>query len=95
MRPASRGSKRLIDALEKPVIASPSRRIPPLFPAVAARSNTGDAEYEGMVERAREYIRAGDAFQIVLSQRYEAEFPLPAFALYRSLRRINPAPFLC
>ena len=40
-------------------------------------------------------FRAGDAFQIVLSQRYEAEFPLPAFALYRSLRRINPAPFLC
>jgi anthranilate synthase component 1 len=62
---------------------------------VAARSNTGDAEYEGMVERAKEYIRAGDAFQIVLSQRYEADFPLPAFALYRSLRRINPAPFLC
>ena len=73
-----------------PVAADPAA-----LPAVAARSNTGDAEYEGMVERAREYIRAGDAFPIVLSQRYEAEFPLPAFALYRSLRRINPAPFLC
>jgi anthranilate synthase component 1 len=48
-----------------------------------------------MVEAAKEYIRAGDVFQVVLSQRFEAEFPLPAFALYRSLRRVNPAPFLC
>ena len=48
-----------------------------------------------MVERAKEYIRAGDVFQVVLSQRFEAPFPLPAFALYRSLRRVNPAPFLC
>ena len=84
----------VIDALEKPVIA-PVAADPAALPPVAARSNTGDAEYEGMVERAKEYIRAGDAFQIVLSQRYEADFPLPAFALYRSLRRINPAPFLC
>ncbi|MGY6569569.1 MAG: anthranilate synthase component I [Salinarimonas sp.] len=84
----------VIDALEKPVIA-PVAADPASLPPVAVRSNTGDAEYEGMVERAKEYIRAGDAFQIVLSQRYEADFPLPAFALYRSLRRINPAPFLC
>jgi anthranilate synthase component 1 len=48
-----------------------------------------------MVARAKEYIRAGDVFQVVLSQRFETDFPLPAFALYRSLRRVNPAPFLC
>jgi anthranilate synthase component I len=58
-------------------------------------SNTSPAEYRGMVERAKEYIRAGDVFQVVLSQRFESDFALPAFALYRSLRRINPAPFLC
>ncbi len=58
-------------------------------------SNTGPEEFEGMVAKAKEYIRAGDIFQVVLSQRFEAPFPLPAFALYRSLRRINPAPFLC
>ena len=40
------------------------------------------------------YITAGDAFQVVLSQRFEAPFALPAFALYRALRRVNPAPFL-
>jgi anthranilate synthase component 1 len=58
-------------------------------------SNTSPAEYEAMVARAKDYIRAGDVFQVVLSQRFETAFALPAFALYRSLRRINPAPFLC
>ena len=48
-----------------------------------------------MVARAKDYIRAGDIFQVVLSQRFEAPFPLPPFALYRALRRVNPAPFLC
>ncbi|HEY7384511.1 MAG TPA: anthranilate synthase component I [Beijerinckiaceae bacterium] len=59
------------------------------------RSNTSPAEFEAMVDRAKEYIRAGDVFQVVLSQRFEAPFPLPPFTLYRSLRRVNPAPFLC
>jgi anthranilate synthase component 1 len=58
-------------------------------------SNTTPEEFEGMVAKAKEYIRAGDIFQVVLSQRFESAFPLPAFALYRSLRRVNPAPFLC
>ena len=58
-------------------------------------SNTTPAEFEAMVARAKDYIRAGDIFQVVLSQRFESAFPLPAFALYRSLRRVNPAPFLC
>jgi anthranilate synthase component 1 len=58
-------------------------------------SNTSPQEFQGIVERAKEYIRAGDVFQVVLSQRFEAPFPLPPFSLYRSLRRINPAPFLC
>ena len=58
-------------------------------------SNTLQADYLGMVARAKEYIVAGDVFQVVLSQRFEAPFTLPAFSLYRSLRRTNPAPFLC
>ena len=48
-----------------------------------------------MVAQAQEYIRAGDIFQVVLSQRFEAPFRLPPFSLYRALRRVNPAPFLC
>ena len=58
-------------------------------------SNTEEAAYHEMVARAQEYIRAGDIFQVVLSQRFEAPFALPPFALYRALRRVNPAPFLC
>jgi anthranilate synthase component 1 len=58
-------------------------------------SNTSPDEYASMVASAKEYIAAGDIFQVVLSQRFEAPFSLPAFALYRSLRRVNPAPFLC
>ncbi len=58
-------------------------------------SNTQKPRFLDMVERAKEYIRAGDIFQVVLSQRFTAPFTLPAFALYRALRRVNPAPFLC
>jgi anthranilate synthase component 1 len=47
-----------------------------------------------MVEQAKEYIRAGDIFQVVPSQRFELPFSLPPFALYRALRRLNPSPFL-
>ena len=62
--------------------------------AVAPTSNTTPAEYRAMVLRAKEYIIAGDIFQVVLSQRFETPFALPPFALYRALRRVNPAPFL-
>lgn len=57
-------------------------------------SNTGEKKYLKMVERAKEYIGAGDIFQVVLSQRFSAPFHLPPFALYRALRRTNPSPFL-
>ena len=46
------------------------------------------------MERCKDYIAAGDAFQIVISQRFSVPFALPPFSLYRALRRINPAPFL-
>jgi len=52
------------------------------------------ADYAEVVEKAKEYIRAGDIFQVVPSHRFRAPFPLEPFALYRSLRRTNPSPFL-
>ncbi len=58
------------------------------------RSNTSPSEFLAMVAKAKEYIRAGDIFQVVLSQRFSAPFPLPSFALYRALRRLNPSPYL-
>ena len=57
-------------------------------------SNTAPAEFMAMVDRAKEYIVAGDVFQVVLSQRFSVPFELPPFALYRALRRTNPSPFL-
>lgn len=58
------------------------------------QSNTTPAEYLEMVARAKNYIKAGDIFQVVLSQRFSVPFSLPSFALYRALRRLNPSPFL-
>jgi anthranilate synthase component 1 len=52
------------------------------------------ADYAEVVAKAKDYIAAGDIFQVVASHRFRAPFDLPAFALYRSLRRTNPSPFL-
>ena len=57
-------------------------------------SNTTHADYLAIVEKAKDYIRAGDIFQVVPSQRFRRSFSLPPFALYRALRRLNPSPFL-
>lgn len=57
-------------------------------------SNTGQSAFKTMVAKAVDYINAGDAFQIVPSHRFAVPFKLPPFALYRSLRRLNPSPFL-
>jgi len=57
-------------------------------------SNFTREAYAEAVEKAKEYIRAGDIFQVVPSQRWTQDFPLPPFALYRSLRRTNPSPFM-
>ena len=83
----------VVDALDKPLDKSMAEydegplEVPP-------KSNTTPAEYKAMVGRAKEYIAAGDAFQIVLAQRFEAPFSLPPFSLYRALRRTNPSPYL-
>ncbi|WP_277024337.1 anthranilate synthase component I [Paracoccus hibiscisoli] len=57
-------------------------------------SNFTKPAYLAAVEKAKDYIRAGDIFQVVPSQRWRMDFPLPPFALYRSLRRTNPSPFM-
>ncbi len=58
------------------------------------RSNFTHDGYKAAVEKAKDYIRAGDIFQVVPSQRWAMDFALPPFALYRSLRRTNPSPFM-
>ena len=64
------------------------------LPDLSVRSNMTPEEYKSMVLRAKEFVKAGDIFQVVLSQRFEADFALPPFSLYRALRRTNPSPFL-
>jgi anthranilate synthase component 1 len=83
----------VVDALDKPLDKSLAEHdegpldVPP-------NSNTTPDEYRAMVLKAKDYIVAGDAFQIVLAQRFEAPFSLPPFSLYRALRRTNPSPYL-
>jgi anthranilate synthase component 1 len=83
----------VVDALDQPLTHTPPQLAGgPL--AVSTASNTAPAEYDRMVRVAKDYIAAGDVFQVVLSQRFEAPFELPPFALYRALRRVNPSPYL-
>ncbi len=84
----------VVAALEGP-LDHVAPAVDPTLLADDAVSNTPEAEFLAMVDRAKEYIRAGDAFQIVLSQRFTSRFELPAFSLYRALRRVNPSPYLC
>jgi anthranilate synthase component I len=84
----------IVAALEGPLDHAPPA-IDPTLRAGEAASNTSEPEFLGMVARAKDYIGAGDAFQIVLSQRFTSRFDLPAFSLYRALRRVNPSPYLC
>jgi anthranilate synthase component 1 len=57
------------------------------------KSNTTKREFKKMVEKAKEHIKAGDIFQIVLSQKFSLENDLPPFKIYRALRSINPSPY--
>jgi len=57
-------------------------------------SNITPTTFRDMVQKAKEYILAGDIFQVVLSQRFSFPFDLPPLALYRALRRTNPSPFM-
>jgi anthranilate synthase component I len=82
----------VVDALDRPLdMTLREADTPPIKPQV---SNTTPADYKAMVLKAKEYIAAGDIFQVVLSQRFETDFALHPFSLYRSLRRVNPSPFL-
>jgi anthranilate synthase component 1 len=83
----------VVDALDRPLPREPANGAAADL-TTAPVSNTSAAEYRAMVAQAKDYIAAGDIFQVVLAQRFEAPFTLPPFALYRALRRVNPAPFL-
>jgi anthranilate synthase component 1 len=85
-----RGGGEVIDALEADAPAPPRES----GAASSTRRYPSQSEYEAGVVACKELIRRGDAFQIVLSQRAERPTSVSALALYRSLRRVNPSPYL-
>jgi anthranilate synthase component I len=82
--------------IEKPLppISDTDLERTPALDDLALTPVLADGEYRDMVLRAKDYIEAGDIFQVVLAQRFTAPFTLPPIDLYRALRRINPSPFL-
>ena len=82
----------VVEALDAPLasVAEPAA----VDGSIEIASNTPGERYIAMVRRAKDYIAAGDIFQVVLSQRFESAFELSPFSLYRALRRTNPSPYL-
>ena len=91
----AQAAERVMDAL-RDMDRAPSvpRDFGDAAPVGEAQSNFTHDDYKAAVDRAKDYIRAGDIFQVVPSQRWSQRFALPPFALYRSLRRTNPSPFM-
>jgi len=86
--------ERIDAALRKLAQAAPMVASAPTLPEPALIPTMAPGQYAGMVARAKDYIEAGDIFQVVLAQRFTCPFTLPPLALYRALRRVNPSPFL-
>jgi anthranilate synthase component I len=84
--------EQLIERLRQPVPPRPARQLVP--GPVPLTSNFTKEGYERVVERAKEYIRAGDIIQVVPSQRFEAPIDVDPFDIYRALRTVNPSPYM-
>ena len=92
----AQAAERVMDALrdlERPV-SSTHRELSGAAHVGAPVSNFTKDGYLAAVEKAKDYIRAGDIFQVVPAQRWAQDFTLPPFAMYRALRRVNPSPFM-
>ena len=83
-----------IEFLESELERSLSLKRPSGGEAVKLVSNVSQDAYESIVKRAKEYIAAGDIYQVVLSQRFEAEVGVDAFTVFRALRHVNPSPYM-
>ncbi|MGJ8604089.1 MAG: anthranilate synthase component I [Marivita sp.] len=92
----AQAAERVMDAVRDLERALPQQAREMGDPADSAPpvSNFTHEGYKHAVEKAKDYIRAGDIFQVVPAQRWTQDFPLPPFSLYRSLRRTNPSPFM-
>ncbi|MFZ4814366.1 MAG: anthranilate synthase component I [Phototrophicaceae bacterium] len=81
----------LVQTVKQPL---PTIPVAPYVMNDSAESNMSQADYEAAVREAKEYIAAGDAFQIVLSQRFKRRTSAPPFTIYRALRATNPSPYM-
>jgi anthranilate synthase component I len=85
----------IVERLDRPLANHRMADIPlRIAPSLATQSNFPPGEFERAVSKCREYIQAGDIFQVVLSQRFEVECDCEPIEIYRSLRVINPSPFM-
>ena len=83
-----------IDFVERELERALSKAPPTDAGAFEVTSNVSKAEFEQMVRTAKEHIAAGDIYQVVLSQRFEAPFAADPFTVYRALRHVNPSPYM-
>jgi anthranilate synthase component I len=83
-----------IEFLERELERALSIKRPEGGTGVNLVSNMAQETYETIVKKAKEYIAAGDIYQVVLSQRFEAEIGVDAFTVYRALRHVNPSPYM-
>ena len=86
--------ERVSEKLLRPLPAVPTRRYGAGQPINELSANMTQARYEEIVAEAKEYIAAGDIFQVVLSQRFSRQTSAHPFAIYRSLRMLNPSPYM-
>jgi anthranilate synthase component I len=91
---ACRRIDELVDKLSAPIALPPADISTIGAPSIPFTSNTTQERYEDSVRQCIEYIRAGDIFQVVLSQRLQVEITSEPFDIYRVLRVVNPSPFM-
>jgi anthranilate synthase component 1 len=87
-------AERIDEALRRLSQPAPTANVDANLPEPALNPTMPATDYASMVLRAKDYIEAGDIFQVVLAQRFTCPFTLPPLSLYRALRRVNPSPFL-
>jgi len=83
-----------VEFVERELERALSKTVPPSGRPLEVTSNVTREQFEGMVKTAKEYIAAGDIYQVVLSQRFEAAVDADPFTVYRALRHVNPSPYM-